>query len=95
MAVTQANGGATAVQHYDDKGFLITTGPVLASRASPTPDAEGQVSPDVQALGASASSGTQAISRTTAAPTNAGSVSGLSKTVIGTLFCSLWFLFAL
>jgi hypothetical protein len=56
VVVTQAPGAATAVKHYDDQGFLITTGAALASRASPTALAENAVSSPLAAAESTAAS---------------------------------------
>ncbi|KAL9129632.1 MAG: hypothetical protein Q9217_001950 [Psora testacea] len=89
VVMSEAKSEATAVQHYDDKGFLITTRPALASRASPTAGSETLVSSHVEAVAASLSLGGPSISESTTAPTSAGFRFERSTVVLATLFGGL------
>lgn len=67
VLITQPIAEATAAKHYDDQGFLITTGAALASRSSPTSVAQNVASPAVEAAAATVSSAPPKVSQVSAA----------------------------
>lgn len=67
VVITQPIAEATAAKHYDDQGFLITTGAALASRSSPTAVADNVASSVIEAAAATVSSAPPKISKVSAA----------------------------
>ncbi|KAL9100782.1 MAG: hypothetical protein Q9163_003878 [Psora crenata] len=96
VVATQAESEATAVKHYDDRGFLIPNGPILVTRASPTADDQRPASSIAQAAAAVLeSSSALPISKHTTAPTNVGFRSGQCGISLAILFGGLVGLFLL
>ena len=89
VVVTQPKAEATAVKHYDDKGFLITTAPAQPTHASAKAGSQNVASPKVEAIAASASSIAPSISKTTMAPTSAASRFELSGVLLMALLVLL------
>ena len=69
--------GGSFEKHYDDKGFLITSGAALNTQASPTQAAQNQIGSDnsnssgSEAVAASESSAVPSISKSTSRPDSA------------------------
>ncbi|KAK3175055.1 hypothetical protein OEA41_002301 [Lepraria neglecta] len=88
VIVTQAPGAATTVKHYDNQGFLITTGAALASPASPTALAENPASSPVAAAESSASS-SPVVTKTVTPKSQASSRFQGFEFILGTVSCIL------
>ncbi len=76
MVITQPVAEAAAAKHYNDQGFLITTGAALASRSSPTSVADKVASPAGEAAAATVPAASPKVSQVSA---GSRAISGLQE----------------
>lgn len=90
VVVTQPAGYASAIKHYNDQGFLVTSGAVLESRSAPTAAPKNAVGSGVRAAADSASPSVATVSpsATTGAASRLGGV-GTTLTAVFGIFCGI------